>query len=78
MRKSILLHLSHHLHAIDATSARRRAQAKLETPREKAARKERESKLTKEELNQERIAEAQKTNFGTKDEGGAGCVCAVQ
>ena len=57
---------------------RRRAQAKLETPREKAARKERESKLTKEELNQERIAEAQKTNFGTKDEGGAGCVCAVQ
>ena len=61
-----------------STSARRRAQAKLETPREKAARKERESKLTKEELNQERIAEAQKTNFGTKDEGGAGCVCAVQ
>ena len=61
-----------------ATSARRRAQGKLETPREKAARKEREAKLTKEELNQERIAEAQKTNFGTKDEGGAGCVCAVQ
>ena len=54
-----------------------RAQAKLETPQEKAARKERESKLTKEELNQERIAEAQKTNFGTKDEG-AGCVCAIQ
>ena len=36
--------------------------------------------MTQEELNQERIAEAQKTNFGTKDEGGAaaGCVCAVQ
>ena len=33
----------------------------------------------REELgDQERIAEAQKTNFGTKDEGGAGCVCAVQ
>ena len=24
------------------------------------------------------LAEAQKTNFGTKDEGGAGCACAVQ
>ena len=34
--------------------------------------------MTQEELNQERIAAAQKTNFGTKDEGGAGSVCAVQ
>lgn len=52
--------------------------AKLETPREKAARKEREAKMTKEELNKERIEEAQKTNFGTQDEGSAGCVCAIQ
>lgn len=34
--------------------------------------------MTKEELNKERIEEAQKTNFGTQDEGSAGCVCAIQ
>jgi len=34
--------------------------------------------MTKEELNKERIEEAQKTNFGTRDEGGAGCVRAIQ
>ena len=60
----------------DVCSPTRAGQAR-DAAREGGA-QEREAKLTKEELNQERIAEAQKTNFGTKDEGGAGCVCAVQ